>query len=401
MATKRGFLGWRAFSASEESAFGTAQTINNTENAIGGDFLSMGEELTSNTDTLLGYEEETEQHELSRNAEVSHRQRLTPNGLALFASFCLGNSSTEDDGGGYFTHTISPRPKTMVNVTSASGTNWPIVVDDTRDFPSAGTLVYEPDGSEFVYTSKTPTQFGGSVTHNTITANKPLSLKSNLDSFDLPSLTVLEMLNHDSTNRYRYTGCIIGKIVVELARKQWGTIEAQIISRGVRTTQTTARPSLEGETPFKAGDATVITGGSWDGVAYTGSTDIDATLRSLTWEFDNVPEGDDAYLFNEGLLRGRAERTRRKQSVTAQLELDSSTWLDYLTAGSNIALRVALTGTGSYAAQLVFPRLRVAEIGLGGGMLTLTQDASMETFEQDAYSSVHLDVTNQVAGYLS
>jgi hypothetical protein len=400
MATLRGFAGYRFFSLYEESAYDTAQTSNFcTENFIGGDFLTLASELTPDTDVVGLYEEASRQDELSRNVTGSHNQRLTPQSLALFASYCLGNSSVEDDGGGYYTHTISPRPKTMANVITALDVTT-ITADDPGSFPTAGTLVLESDGVQITYTGTDSVSFTGCGSHRATVDGEAMSLLESVDTYDLPSMTVIEMLGLNSTDKFSYPGVVVSRVQVEVARKQWATITADLVASGTRTTVTTSRPALESESPLKGGDVTIKTGGTWLGETYSGGSSINGVIRSFSWEFANELDEDGSYGLGGGKVRTRMERLRRSQTMTAEIELADSTYLDYLTGQTNLTMEVAFVGTGSFQAKLIFPRIRMSDIQVKGGVLMLTTDATFTPFQIANTGSVHVEVTNQVASYL-
>lgn len=399
MATKRGFLAWRAFSRSKEATFDTAATIDSTENHLGSDPIALSLDLVPDTDVDGGYEDATRQDEIAKRVEGEHSQRLTPNAAGLFLAYAMGNVSTvaNEPAATFYTHTITPRPKTFASGVTALDIS-PITVDDTQGFPATGKLFFESDAVEVSYTSKTATTFVVGA-HRATVDNEAISLKDVEVLHTLPSMTVLEEIGLSS--KYQYTGVVVSRVEIEAARKQFARITATLMGSGTRTTQSTARPSiLTAEPILKAGDATVLTGGTWDGRTYTGGANINTVIRSFRWAVINDIEEDDGYLFNGGFVRGRAERIRRSQEFSISLELHDNTYLNNLVNSDNVVLRVHFDATSSYALTLIFPRLRFRAVPMSGGVVVLVTDSDMSVLQHGNTGSVHVDVINLQDGYV-
>ncbi len=404
MANKRGFLNFRAFSKARETAFKTAQAspaIN--EPYLGSEPFDLGYAMVTDDDSARGFEETLSQVILATELKASHRQRLTPNGLGLALSFAFGCVSTDGvtPGGGYYAHTFEPRPKTFC----VSEVTTTLTVIDTGYissslyiFPATGTLVLESDGVTFTYTGRTATTFTGCSAHRAIVAGEAVSLLSSQHVSTLQSTSVVESVD---TLKYLYSGVIISRVMMSVERKQPAILEFDMVAADV-TTSALSRPTPNAEGFLKAGDATVKTGGTWDGVAYAGGTSINARLVSLAWEFQNHEEGDKAYGFGGGLLRTRAERLGRSQTLKAQLELVDATDLNLLTGQTNVCLQVDFDGPASYGVTMVFPQLRVKVNRFTGGIGVVMQDQEMVVMDNTTYNqaSVSVKVVNQTAAYL-
>ena len=400
MATNRGFAGWRAFG--HESTFDTADTVDVTENYIGGDPLTLATDLVDDADQVNSLEEITDLEEMGRDVGGVHEQRATPNGLAWWLAYCLGNISTA--GSNPYTHSITPFPKTFTSVAHGLGTETTLTVDDTASFPSAGTLVLIDD-TEVTYTGKTATTFTGcSQPHSALADNEAVRLIANQVPMTLPSMTVLEEVG-DPTNQRQYAGVVVSDTVVSISKKQFMTIAATLLGSGTMTWETAvSRPSILSESFLKASSGTLHYNGSWDGRTFTtGGTTIDANVIDFVWNLNNNMEGDEGYLFNGGLVRGRAENVRRSQSVTMNIEFTGAA-PDYQAAqlaGTQFAFRLYVTGTGSFSFEVVFPVLQILSSNISGGTDVMSQTLECKVLEDPTWGSVEATVVNSVTGYLS
>lgn len=103
MATQRIVQGWRSFSPTEESTFGTPESIN----AANGLFPFEGppadvrpRDVINNEEEITGSNEMTTLDVLTRTLELTHSQRAMPHNLSLFFAMCMGKVTTDQDTNG-------------------------------------------------------------------------------------------------------------------------------------------------------------------------------------------------------------------------------------------------------------------------------------------------------------
>ena len=284
MATKRGFDRKFYFSyIHEQSVWGTLEADANLYPfRVNSDSLVLTPELVDDTDEVGGSEEAQEQDELSRDVSGSMIQNKV---RAPFAAAILAN---------------------------ALGAS----TDSTQD-TTAGRHIITPYTTD--YSVKT---FSG---------------------LDLWSNTI-----------YRaYHNLAIDSVELSTQRKGWLQLSAQVIGSGKTATSGITVGSL-GAAPamgpaLKCGDMKVFrsvnAGTVLPGTYGQGSedlpgaaTDIKAKIRSFRYRYNNNLLRDDAYESGSGLFRARAERERRAQSLSFDVEFEDATYLDYLTAQDTLAL---------------------------------------------------------------
>ena len=401
MAITFGSRGWRAFSKAKESTFDSAATINNIEGHIGSEPFNHVPDLTPDVDEVKGYEEATKQQDIAFNSTAEHRQRMTPNGLAQFLAFGLGNVSTvaNEPAATWYTHTFSPVPTTFASgaslLDSAS-----ITVDDQVSFPSSGTLKFLSDGVTVAYSAKVSTNvFTVTPSHRATVDNEAIALVDTLVPFEMPSMSVVEYYGIASP-QYLYTGVVVPKVGISVSRKQPAILEASMLGSGTRATSADARPAFSGESFLKAGDLAIATGGTWNGKTWGGATTtISAIVQSIIWEYMNQFEADDGFGMGGGKVRTRAVREGREQTLRPVLELTASTYLDLLTSQSTLTARLLFTGSDNYKATFVFPELRMRAVPLSGGRGRIIQNAEFQVAQEDNTCSVQVEVINKITGY--
>ncbi len=408
MATKRGFSGWRSISKVEESSYDSAATIAATfRNAA--DPITEMVELADGTE-LIGTEAEEadEQDILARHAEGDEDiPRVRPHEVALYAAYHFGNlnqSPANEPAAGYRTHTITPYPKSFTNG-AQDGTSVPLTsltVEDTSSFPSAGTIVNEASGNAGAYTGKTATSFTGftgTATNDNWADNQGLHLEQPDNDYLVPSFTVLDHIG--AALKKQWTGCMLSRFELSAERKGFVRLGGRIFASGSNTTPGTARPAEISETYLKMGDCAFTIAGTFDGRTFSGGTNINAKVRSFTYasEFD-IP--DELVYEPSGVDKPkRAERGRRRESLSLDVEFDDATERDYVLNQTNLNLLIQMVGaSGSYDVKLILPQFRFNGFPQSGGVgvMTLSQEAAVQ--QHATYGPIMIQVANQQVDYL-
>lgn len=102
MALKSIRQGWRAFSATAEAAYGTAEsTIDELLHFEGQPASVKAAGIHTNEEEINGLVGVTERDVLTKALEFTHEQRAMPMNIALFGALCLGKVTTDQpDAGG-------------------------------------------------------------------------------------------------------------------------------------------------------------------------------------------------------------------------------------------------------------------------------------------------------------
>ena len=234
-------------------------------------------------------------------------------------------------------------------------------------------------------------------------------------AYELSSFTMGEILIPGSIG-WKYTGCMVDSFTLSSSRKDWWALDANIIGSGTRATNSGAiTGSEESEPAMKAGDARIWHATSATGIdadasiAQSKSTDdltgtaitapyLNAIIQDFSWTFSNNIAADDLYEFNSGLVRARSERVRRSQTLSMTLEFLDATWVDYLTAGTQMAIEVESYGSqiGAtafyYGFNLLFPQLQVISATIQGGTdkLTVAVEFSVQQHSVDGSCAMHV-----------
>lgn len=408
MATKRGFAGWRSISKVEEAAYDTAATIASTyRNA--GDPMQLKVELEDGTN-LVGTEAEEadEQDIISRRSEADEElPRLRPNEAALFFGYFLGNlhqSPADEPASGYRTHTITPAATTFT--TSAQDGTSPaltsLAVEDTSSWPSAGTLVNPATGNEGTYTGKTATNFtglAGAAASDSWANNAAVHRKQPDNDYTLPAFTLLDYPG--TAYKRQWTGCMLPSLRVEGERKGFVRAGARIIGSGSYTTPATSRPTELTEVYLRVGDAAININGTWNGHTFGSGTDIKAKVRSFSWEGTNDIPDELIYGIGGADKPTRAERARRRQSLSLSLEFEDATEIAYVLDQTELNLQINLDGaSGSYGVNLIWPQIRFNAADITGGVGVLLRGADLAVQRDGTYGSLFVQVINQQTDYL-
>jgi len=409
MATKRGHAQWRAFSMEYEGTFGTAEDIGSgsfSENFISGEPFQVLIDTEDDTVVAKSLEEAAELQEMGRRMEGTHNARMTPHAAAFFIGNALGYVSTvaEPTSGSFYTHNITPTPKTKFNGTHGTSVTT-ITVDDSSGFPDSGNLLFL-DGTTTAYAAKSL-----ETTFNTVTQphaggadNAALYGVRHEAGSTLKSFTVLEELGH--TRQREHTGVVVSSFYITCERKQFAIMEATMLGSGSFTYETAiARPTvISAEAPLKASGATVNIGGTWTGMTMSGGTNLDAVVNNFNWTYTNELEGDEAYLFNGATAnvhaRGRGDKIRSSQELSFDLEFANKTYLDYLTGGTEFAFQIQFTTSDSYQVDVVFPKCRMLDATISGGTGTMVEAHNVQVMEHAVYGSVDVIVINKQSEYL-
>ena len=86
--------------------------------------------------------------------------------------------------------------------------------------------------------------------------------------------------------------------------------------------------------------------------------------------------------------------------MSFDLEFADSTYLDYLTDGTEFAFQIQFTSSDSYQVDLVFPKCRMLDSTVSGGTGTMIESHNVQVMEDPVFGSVDAIVINKQDGYL-
>jgi len=324
MATLRGFDRKLYFSyIHEQGTWGTLEADANLfPFRVNSDPFAISPELVSDVDEIGGSEESTAQEELSTNVagSLSQNKVVAPFAASILA-FALGAST-----------------------------------DSTQD-TNAGRHIITPYTTDF-------------------------------------SVKTFSALDLYTTSVYRaYHNMAVDSFELSTSRKGWASLSAQVVGSGKNATSGVTVGNL-GAAPtmgpaLKAGDCKIFlsvdAGTTLPGTYAQGTedlpgsaTDISAKIRNFRWRYSNGLISDDAFEPGSGLFRARAERDRRSQSVSFDVEFEDHTYLGYLTAQNTLAIEFDFTsatlagaGTVYYGMNILFPMLKLTSAVVSGGVGSL------------------------------
>ena len=197
-------------------------------------------------------------------------------------------------------------------------------------------------------------------------------------------------------------------------RRGWLTYSAQVVGSGKTATTGVTVGSL-GAAPtmgpaLKAGDMKwfvgVDQGTTLPGTYGQGTEDLPGTgadrsakLRSFRWRFNNNLISDEAHEPGAGLYRARAERDRRAQTITFDVEFEDNTYIGYLESQNTLGLEFdftsgSLAGNSSiyYGANILFPMTKLTIADVRGGVGTLIASCEARVMDDGTNPTVQATV---------
>ena len=441
MATQRIVQGWRAFSATEESTFGTPETISATIGRLnfeGSPTDVRPRELIDNSEEITGSNEMTSLNVLTRGVETTHVQRAIPHNISLFFAMCLGKVTTDQDtngaAAGMYRHYIERLLTTLV---AKAVTMWEydglaqkvyhavccksVQISGERSWFCKLEAELLGRGSETVTSESKPAQAdenylrygdvsiyrGGALT-GTVAAG---SLAYN--SAAVVSGSFLGSGLNDLTPAGTYTGEESETWRVEITTAASPDVFKWRRGNGAYTTAVNATGSAQtladGVTiTFGANNGHTL-GAAWTFTTRGTKTDMSAKVQTFSYKVDNGLEP----IFEMGDQTTYATRFERAGRFDHQLsikfELEDqehhTKLLNTLNTPDTMVLSIPIIGdaisTLYYQAILWFPRVRYRASNKERDGDTLVLDAEFQVEEDSTYGSVIVETANKVSGYLT
>lgn len=333
--------------AAKEASYGAGAAVNSLIRVDVENLPNPKHQLINDQDMLGGTEEPSNQEILAMAYSLPFGQkRVRPHTLAFWGAYALGAIVTTTPAGATLTrkHTITPKP-----------------LDPTM--PSFAVEALFKSGVQKKY----PGGFfdGGTLRVNR-GANRMVSLQSNiLLSGDYAAGTG----NSAEISEAALNG---GNSAVYLGSTYSGANDDDL---DLTTSDLSATP-----------------------------TQIESTVRSLEWQFQNNPDEDDLYRLGSELFYGAAERGDRGQKLMLNYDYADHTEIDRLEAQTRVALQFKIRGAAIesgfyYGMNLIFPALQHANTQVVVDKGKLVNQVEMQVLEHATYGSAILVVFNKQATY--
>ena len=439
MTTKRIISGWRAFSVTEESAFGTPEAISATVGRLnfeGEPSDVRPGEVIDNPEEITGSNEMTSLEVLTRNLTVTHVQRAIPHNLTLFLAMCMGKVTSDQDtngaAAGMYRHyierdltTLVLKAVTMWEFDGLAQKVYHAVVCKSVQITGerSGFCRMEAElmgrGSETVTSETKPAQVsecylrygdvsifrGGGLTGNVAAGSLAFA------SASVAAVAFGGSGLDDATSGGTYTGEESETITVEI--DSVGTPDTIKWKRGDGAWTTgvniTAENTLaDGITITFAATTGHTLADRWTFAVVGTKTDMSAKVVSFSYKIDNGMEP--VYeLGDQTTYAARFERAGRfEHTLSIQFELEDQEHhdklLNTLNKPEDMVLQIPIVGeaisTLFYQCNLWFPRVAYREANKSRDGDKLILDAVFMVKEDSTYGSLIAETANKVAAYL-
>ncbi len=179
-------------------------------------------------------------------------------------------------------------------------------------------------------------------------------------------------------------------------------MEAGLIGRGDEAVNADGKPSDDQEAYLCYGDVQIFKGGTYDGVAVTGGTEISAELKSFNIEISK--NAGTRYQFGDSSGNVGAIRRGNKAVLKfeAEIEFEDQSHRNDMLAGAEAVWHIPMTGvlagaTASFAADVVLPRViyKAAKKGVDEGILKINGEFGV--LADSTHGPIHLRVVNNFA----
>lgn len=243
----------------------------------------------------------------------------------------------------------------------------------------------------------TPTVVAGSTaTRHKLEIDKTL--------VELPYRTMIE---NDGDAQFRYTGITCTGFTISGKRGELCTFEADLMGSGVELPDATAKPSRLIEPYLDYGAVKLIKGGTFDGAAVTGGTEIQVQLDNFKFTFKN--NGTGKYVMGDASKNLGQVRRGRTYEITleADLDIEDRTYRTEWLNGAEFALSLPIVGdiangAARFSVEIVLPRtyFEAPKKALDDG--TLIYKAKFPALAHPVHGPLVMNVVNlQANNYLA
>lgn len=441
MTTQRIVQGWRAFSATEESTFGTPESLSATIGRLNfeGEPTEVKEkDVFDNADEITGSNETTSFDILTRTVELVHSQRAMAHNLSLFFAMCLGKVTTDQDtngpAAGMYRHYIE---RDLTTIVLKAVTMWEYDGLAQKVFHAVACKSVQVVGERSGF-CRLDAELIGRGSKATTSETKPAQASENYlrygdvsifrgggltgsvaagtlayASASVASDTFTGSGLDDITTGGTYTGEESETFYVEV--DSVGTPDTFKWKRGngawtTGVSMTGSAQTLADGVEVTFGATTGHTlGDQWNFAVVGTKTDMSAKTISFDYKVDNGMEpvyelGDQTFFASRFERAGRFEH-----SLSIRFELEDQEHHDKLMTALGqpdpMVLSIPITGdavsTLNYQCILWFPRVRYMSATNTRDGDKLVVDATFKVEEDATYGSIIVETANKVSGYLT
>ncbi len=162
-------------------------------------------------------------------------------------------------------------------------------------------------------------------------------------------------------------------------------------------------PARVNETPLRVSQMYLTVGGAWNGSAFSGGRQLQASMKELSWTLNNnmeiqfVPGAG-------GLYASRAMRGGRSQKISLNREFRDMVMQQHLSDADSLGIYVLAEGAvydspHKYQVELIWPKVSVMAAPISVDGKRLAEAGDLQVLEDDTYGSVIAKIKNLQATY--
>ena len=220
---------------------------------------------------------------------------------------------------------------------------------------------------------------------------------------EMPKRTVIE---NDGYQQFKFMSVACAGFTLSAKRGGFVEMEADLIGIGAEATDATAKPSRVNESYLAYGDAKLTRGGTYNGTAVTGATDLSVPL--LDWKLTFKNNAKAVVVFGDS--SGNAASIRRGLTVDVDLEvgfeIEDSSHRTALLSGAEYVMEIPIiggvaNGSAKYTIDIIMPRIQYAAARKGVDDGTLKVAGKFDVLADPTYGGLIINCINmQTSSYL-
>lgn len=219
---------------------------------------------------------------------------------------------------------------------------------------------------------------------------------------NMTALPVRTMIQYDGLAQFRYRGVAASGFKMSGKRGDFVMFDADVVGTGYEETDATAKPARVTESYLTFADAVLTRGGTYDGTAVTGGTN----MRTAVTDFSLAVKNGAASVHWMGSYPGvpaAASEIRRAEQMEVELEVGfevaDQTHQDALIAGTEYVLALPIVGGvanagNNYTVEVIVPRARYMEAKKAKKDGVLHVAAKFEALVDATYGRLIINVIN-------
>jgi hypothetical protein len=228
-----------------------------------------------------------------------------------------------------------------------------------------------------------------------------LEIEKNLS--ELPKRTVVEW---DGDVQRKFVGVACSGFTISGKRGGLIEFEAELIGKGGEATDATAKPARVAESYLSYADTKLLRGGTFDGTAVTGGTDLSSPLLDFKLTFKNGAKGVSVFGDSSGESASIRRGLKVECDLEASFEVEDASHRNALLNGTEYVLDIPVVGgtangSAKYTIDIVLPRIQYREAKKGQEEGTLKVAGKFDVLSDPSYGGLIINCINlQTTSYL-